>query len=337
MHRFRDQNVAETALGFGITAAVELQPVHLLEIKRQGALAAVDLDLNGVFPPGRETSRLEDTDGAVLKTRQAHGRVVHSHAAQTAAASFQGALLDEGVKQAGHFRKFADQKTRQIDDVSVDVAMRAGTRKIFLKPPDQREFRVNDPVLKVTRPVVVNDPELAVLDHLFGEGHCRNPAVVVADHVRDMGFAHRGEHSAALGDVHRQRLFAEDRLARARGGDRDLGMGVVRRIDVNHINVRAANDLAPVGGIIAPAKLGGGGLDLLLVAPANHLEQRPGFQPEKFVDLAPRVRMGAAHELVANHADVQSLGHIRLSFSLQLPLTGLLRTAILKQSRQKPC
>ncbi len=101
----------------------------------------------------------------------------------------------------------------------------------------------------------------------------------------------------------RQRLFAEDMLAGFRGRNGDLGMGVVGRVDVDDIDLGIGNDLPPVGRDMAPAELLGRGGHALFVAAANGVKHRLGGNGKKFVDLAPRVRMGLAHELVADHSD----------------------------------
>src|SRR5262252_1816740 len=48
-------------------------------------------------------------------------------------------------------------------------------------------------------------------------------AIVVADHVDHAGLLHGGQHALRLGDGVGERFLAEDGLARAGGGDRNLG------------------------------------------------------------------------------------------------------------------
>jgi len=64
-----------------------------------------------------------------------------------------------------------------------------------------------------------------------------HPAVVEPDHVRHAGCFNRLGHFLGLGDVHRQRLFADDHLACLGGGERDLVVHVVRRADVDQVDV----------------------------------------------------------------------------------------------------
>ena len=83
-------------------------------------------------------------------------------------------------------------------------------------------------------------PKVAVLDHPFGVGDGGNAAVVVADHVDDLGLFGRRDHLLAFLHVHRQRLLAKNRLAAARRLDGDLAMAVVGRADVDDMNFRVA-------------------------------------------------------------------------------------------------
>ena len=101
----------------------------------------------------------------------------------------------------------------------------------------------------------------------------------------------------------RERLFAQDHLAGLGGGDGDLGVDVVRRGDVDEVDVVALDELAPVGfdGFVAP--LGGEGFDLAGIAGADGLEDRLIFEVEEVVDLAIGVGVRAAHEAVADESD----------------------------------
>ena len=55
--------------------------------------------------------------------------------------------------------------------------------------------------------------------------------------------------------VHRQRLLAENPFALLRGGNCDFGMRVVRRGDIDHVDVVALDEFFPIrlGGLVSPA------------------------------------------------------------------------------------
>src|SRR5262249_40006064 len=66
---------------------------------------------------------------------------------------------------------------------------------------------------------------------------------------------------------------------------------------------------APVGGGLAPAPVLGERGQLGGVAAGDAVHARHERQVEEAVDLSPGVRMGAAHELLADQGDVQGLFH----------------------------
>ena len=151
--------------------------------------------------------------------------------------------------------------------------------------------------------------DAALVDQLLGQGDRRHAAIVEPDHVRHARLLDGGGHLFALGHVHRQRLFAEDHLAGLGGGQHDLAVRVVRRADVDHVDVVAGDQLPPVGLVRLIAPVLGERLDLVLVAGAAGLEHRAVLAREELVHLAVRVRVGPAHEAVADHADVQRGRH----------------------------
>ena len=71
---------------------------------------------------------------------------------------------------------------------------------LALQPPGQRERRVHQPVLEVTRADVADLADPAVADQLAGQGHGRDAAVVEAGHRADAaggGPRRRGRHGLA--------------------------------------------------------------------------------------------------------------------------------------------
>src|SRR5258708_3884407 len=92
-------------------------------------------------------------------------------------------------------------------------------------------------------------------------------------------------------------------------------MGVVRRADVDQVDVFASKELAPIRFHRFIAPLVREGLGLIGAASAGGFEHGPIFQIKKVIDLAIGVGMGPAHETVADHADVQGFRHNNYPFS----------------------
>ena len=180
--------------------------------------------------------------------------------------------------------------------------------------PALRQIGLDRPVLEELRAVVEDLAEPAFVDELLGERDRGDAAVVVPDHVRHTGLLDGRDHLAPLDRVHRQRLLAEDRLLVRRGRERDLPVQVVRSADVDHVDVRPLDQLPPVGLGRLVAPLVGELLDLGGVAGARGLQHDLVFRREELADLLVGVRVGAAHEAVADHADAKLLlGHGRVS------------------------
>ena len=95
--------------------------------------------------------------------------------------------------------------------------------------------------------LVENAAELAFVDQLLGQDDGRTTAIIVPDHVRHFRLLDSGDHLLRLIRVQRERLFAEDHLAGFRRVDRNLGVGVVRRADVDEVDVLPRDQLSPIG------------------------------------------------------------------------------------------
>jgi hypothetical protein len=92
-------------------------------------------------------------------------------------------------------------------------------------------------------------------------------------------------------------------------GQRDLGVRVVGRADVDGVDVRAFHEFAPVGFVGRVAPFFGEGLDLGLIAAADRLADRDVFGVEEVGELGVGVRVGAAHEAVADESDADFFFH----------------------------
>ena len=82
-------------------------------------------------------------------------------------------------------------------------------------------------------------------------------------------------------------------------------MQVVRRANVNHVDVGPRDEFLPVGfdGLVAP--LVGKLLRLSTITGTRCLQDHLVGRREKLPDLLVGIGMGTAHEAVADHADVQ--------------------------------
>jgi len=69
----------------------------------------------------------------------------------------------------------------------------------------------------------------------------------VRDAIGHAGLGDGGQHPLGFGHRIPERLLAEHGLARARGGDRDRGVRIAGRADVDDVDVRPCDDCFPVG------------------------------------------------------------------------------------------
>lgn len=120
--------------------------------------------------------------------------------------------------------------------------------------------------------------QLAALDHLPRENERGHPPVVVANHVYDPRFVHGRGHALHFGDVAGERLFTEDGFACRRRRERNRGVGVVRRADVDDVDFRVVHDRAPVSFALFPAE------------GRRRLRERTGGRPQRVFIRRPAVK-----------------------------------------------
>ena len=164
-----------------------------------------------------------------------------------------------------HRLDLADQVAGQVDDVRAEVAERARTRRPSLS---KRQSVVvgGAPLLQVGAAEVGDLAELAGLDDLAGEPDGRHEAVVEGAHVLDAGGLDALPGLVRLGRVAPQRLLADHVLARLGGGDRRLGVQVVRPGVVEQLHAVVGHERAPVGDVLGEAVAARGLGHRLLVA-----------------------------------------------------------------------
>src|SRR5690606_36031635 len=123
---------------------------------------AVDLEAVMVLAAGRHARRLDRADGAVLEAGERERGVVHGDLSLLVRPVRERALVDEPVEQPADLPDLADQEAGEVDRMGGKVAERAGAGGFTAQPPDQRELRVDDPVLEVGAAEVADLAEPAI-------------------------------------------------------------------------------------------------------------------------------------------------------------------------------
>ena len=189
------------------------------------------------------------------------------------------------------------------------VAERAGAGFVAAEPPRVRGGR--PPVLQVAAPEVVDLTELPGLDHLPGEPHRRDEAVVERGHVlHARGVDAPPQLEALLGGAP-ERLLAEHVLPGFGRRDGRLGVQVVRPRVVEELHLGVDDEIVPVRHGALEAEASRGLVHGRLVAARDRDQPRTERRRPRHVRQgAVRVRVRLAHERVAEHADAD-LGPVR--------------------------
>ena len=191
----------------------------------------------------------------------------------------------------------------------MQVAGNARSGYVLIHPPEQRDVRIHGPVLQIIGTEVIDAPDAPFIDELPGEGDGRHAAVVEPHGIELPALLRGGRHAFGLAAIHGHRLLAGHDLARLQRGDGNIVMRVIGRADIDDADLRIVDDGPPVGDGIFPAPALGHLLDFGLFAAADGLEAGSEGKIEKLVDLAIGVRMGLAHELVADHSHGNGFSH----------------------------
>ena len=168
------------------------------------------------------------------------------------------ALLHESLGHGGDALDRAVDPDRRVDAMRQQVAGDAGARRGGVEPPGAGaalgHVGRDGPVLQEARAIVEDLAEPSLVDDLLDERHRRDAPVIVPDDVGDPGLLDRRHHRLRLFCRAGERLLRQHHLAGFGRRDGDLRMRVVRRADVDGVDVLARHQLAPVGldALVAP-------------------------------------------------------------------------------------
>ncbi len=185
------------------------------------------------------------------------------------------ALIDENSAGASDRFDIACQIIGKIDNVRVQIAGYTGARDIFIHAPEQRNRRVHGPILQVKRSEMIDLADAPFIDQLPRKRDGRYPAVVEPDGIDFSALASGRGHVLRFFSVHRQRFFARHDFAGLECGEGDIVMRVVRRADVDDLDLRVVDNAPPVVHRLLPPPALGHLFDFGFVAAANRFEARP--------------------------------------------------------------
>ena len=177
----------------------------------------------------------------------------------------------------------------------------------FLKRQDSGVPGIGRPILLVVAAEGQDIADASLVDQLLGQDDCRRVPIVVRHHVSDAGFLDSVEHRPCLVGVARQRFLADDVLAGLRRRDCDLRMAVVRRADVDDVDVVALDDILPARRKLLELQAISGSRGQVVADVDDHLanRQRGRFEVERHGGIGKR--MSLAHEARPNHCDIEFL------------------------------
>ena len=118
-------------------------------------------------------------------------------------------------------------------------------------------------------------------------------------------FVGRAGHRLGLLDAVGQRLLAQDVLAGLQRRDGDLGVGVAGRADVDQVDVVAVDQRLPRALGRLPAEPLSSSATACWSRPATARHPEMQREVEEAWSVAPGLRVGRAHEGVADHPDAQ--------------------------------
>ena len=310
-----DQDGAPALEVGGVFVAEVLELVHVFEVEVNRTLLAVHFETVLVFPAAGVARSFERAVRAVGEAREERADVLDFDAGRAAVRPL--AVFDKNFGHAADTPHGAVEPEGGVNVVSGKVAGDARAGHVFLQAPRgcpaHGHFGRNRPVLEVSRPVVKDLPQPAFVNHLLRQADRGDAAVIEPDHIGLSGFFDGPRHLPRLRQVHGQGLFAKDHLAGGSRCERDFMVRIIRRADVNRIDVGSFYEFVPVALHALPSPSVCKLFCLLLVPGGNRLQHGLIGCIEKLIDAVVGVRMGPAHEAVTHHADSEFIGH-RVSF-----------------------
>jgi len=300
---------------FAFLIVEDLEPMQVVQVPGDRHVLAVDLEGVQGLVPASVAGRFERRQRAVMEPAHEGAGVVDPDFLDLARQHVL-AFFNERLGHGGEVVDRPVEPERGVDAVGEEISRDAGPGRGHIETPKPLtalgQIRLDGPVLQELGPVVEDLAELAFVDQPLRQRHRRHPPVVVPDHVGHAGLLDGLDHLEPLGAVHRQRLLAEDHLLIRRGRQCDLGVRVVRRADIDDVDVLALDELPPIGLDRFVAPLVGKRLGVLGITSTDGLEHGRVLQVKKVAHPAVSVRMSPAHKSVADHADVERFGHERV-------------------------
>ncbi len=144
----------------------------------------------------------------------------------------------------------------------------------------------------------------AVVDHLLGERDGRCAAVIMIHIVQNTRLLGRVVHFLGLGVTQRDRFFTEDLLAISGSLDHNLLVQIGRGADVDDVDIRAFDDLFPIGRCFFPAPVLGKLAGSLLILSTGHLQNRVQTERKELRSRCPGIAVRFAHELGSNDCHI---------------------------------
>src|SRR5690606_38192195 len=259
-----------------------------------------------ILAPGGETRAFDRTYSPPFKSKKCQSRVIDCHLTFLFRAVGKRAFLDKGLQQAADFGDFSNKEACQIDVMRSDIAQGTTPCFLFVQSPDQRKIRVDNPVLQVSPPEMMNLSQFSLSDHLTRQEDGWNLPVIVTDHVANTGLLHSLVHLFGFSQRVSQRLLTKHDFSRRGCGNRDVSVTVARSTDVDYIDIFSLDDLPPIGRIFLPSIFFCRATGILFVSATDHFHMRPNRCIKERIHLSVTVAVRLTHKGITNHRDVDS-------------------------------
>ncbi len=227
-----------TANGFRVIPhIIDLEPVGVHEVKTQRAFFAVNLNTQFIIDAGGKFRGFNTSQGAAVGAQEHQRLIVGSYRGHEAGVGMF-TFLDCRVGIGHDPGEGADQVIYNVQDVTAQIVKDAAPFA-FVQFPFHRFVRVYRTSVKVRGTETIDFPEEAFVHHLF----CAQCAGIVSVLQGNLGDHFRGRringfhHGLAIGITAAQRLITVDMLPGFYRPDNLVAMQVVRRTDMNDMNI----------------------------------------------------------------------------------------------------